>query len=37
MEPDEFKQVYTALINAAVRKIFNNCDYDIEQKLMSFF
>lgn len=37
MDADEFKQVYTALINAAVRKIFNNCDYDIEQKLMSFF
>ena len=37
MDDDEFEQVYTALINAAVRKIFNNCDYDIEQKLISFF
>lgn len=37
MDNEEFKQCYTALINAAVRNIFKDCDYDIEQKLMSFF
>lgn len=37
MNEEEFKQCYTALINAAVRNIFVNCDENIEEKLMSFF
>jgi len=37
MNPEDFKNCYTALINAAVRHIFVGCGDDVEQKLMSFF
>lgn len=37
MSPEEFKNCYTALINAAVRNIFAGCGDEIEQKLMGFF
>ena len=37
MNEEEFKQCYTALINAAVRTIFKGCGKSIEDKLISFF
>lgn len=37
MSQEEFEQVYTALVNAAMRTIFQGCDEEIENKLMGFF
>lgn len=38
MGQDEFEQCYSALINAALRTVFQGCsDPGVEQRLMSFF
>lgn len=37
MEPDEFEECYKAMINAAITHIFGDADYDIQNRLMSFF
>lgn len=37
MNPEEFAECYSAIVNAAMKHIFVNADYDIENKLMSFF
>ena len=37
MEPEEFEECYTALINAAIKHIFGDADYEIQNRLMSFF
>lgn len=37
MSEDRFQECYSALINAALKHIFLNCDSSIENKLISFF
>ncbi|QTL40577.1 DUF1367 family protein [Xenorhabdus budapestensis] len=37
MEPDEFEQCYSAMINAALRHIFRGCNQITENRLLSFF
>ena len=37
MKPDDFEECYKALINAAITHIFGDADYDIQNRLMSFF
>ena len=37
MSQDEFEDLYHALVNAAMRKIFTGCGVDIENKLIGFF
>ena len=37
MEEDEFQELYSALISAAVRTIFPGCGPEVENRLLSFF